>query len=371
MSNPTTTGTGGRPWTGPLRRHLEDVAPYASARRQAWTGLRLDANENGLGSSLGDELHRYPDPTGGSLRKALAGYLDVEAERLWLGSGADDAIDVLVRTLVDPQQPLVTTTPSYDMYRQRGEAHGARVRQTVLDNEFDLDVEAVIDAAVDAPLVMLCSPNNPTGNLLSRDRILGVLERTDAVVAVDEAYVEFARPAGCASPRASDAVEGSPSLASLAGTPDAERLVVIRTLSKAWGLAGLRTGYLVGAPALVGLLDIVGLPYRLTAPAIRYGTQALAAPEEMRSRRDRIVAERERVSDALRTLGLRVLPSEANFLLFFVADPAAVQERLARRHGIVIRRRDGLPGLDGALRVTIGTTGDNDRFLAALEATLG
>lgn len=371
MNASRTATTDGPHWNGPLRRHLEGVAPYASARRLARTGLRLDANENGLGSGVGDELHRYPDPAGGTLRESLAGYLDVEPERLWIGSGADDAIDVLVRALVDPRQPLVTTTPSYDMYRQRGAAHGARVRQVALDDEFDLDVEGTIDAAVDAPLVMLCSPNNPTGNLLSRDRILAVLERTGAVVAVDEAYVEFARAGASAASCASSAPESSPSLASLAGTPGAERLVVIRTLSKAWGLAGLRTGYLVGAPGLVGVLDVVGLPYRLTTPAIRFGTQALAAPDDMRRRRDRIVTERERVSDALRALGLGVLPSEANFLLFFVADPAAVQERLARRHGIVIRRRDGLPGLDGALRVTIGAPGDNDRFLAALEATLG
>lgn len=178
MSGPAKTAGDLRPWTGPLRRHLADVAPYASARREGWSGLRLDANENGFGSTIGDELHRYPDPAGGPLRAALADYLDVEPGRLWLGSGADDAIDVLVRTLVDPGQALVTTTPSYGMYRQRGAAHGASVREVLLDDAFDLDTEAVIDAAVDAPLVILCSPNNPTGNLLSRDRLLAVLERT-------------------------------------------------------------------------------------------------------------------------------------------------------------------------------------------------
>lgn len=362
MSGPAKATSGSRPWTGPLRRHLAGVAPYASARREGWTGLRLDANENGLGSAVGDDLHRYPDPAGGPLRTALADYLDVEPERLWLGSGSDDAIDVLVRTLVEPGQALVTITPSYGMYRQRGAAHGADVREVALDDAFDLDTEAVIAAASDAPLVVLCSPNNPTGNLLSRDRVLTVLERTDAVVAVDEAYVEFAES------RTSGA---SPSLAPLAGTPDADRLVVVRTLSKAWGLAGLRTGYLVGAPPLVRLLDVVGLPYRLTAPAIRLGTEALNGREEMERRREALLAERGRVSDRLRALGLRVLPSEANFLLFFVADPAAVQERLAREHGIIIRRRDGLPGLGGALRVTIGAPDDNDRFLAALESTFG
>ena len=348
-------------WTGPLRRHLDGVPPYASARREGRDGLKLDANENGFGpvgtsgGISGGELHRYPDPSGGPLRAALAGFLECDPGRLWLGSGADDAIDVLVRTLVDPGQPVVTTTPSYDLYRQRAAAHGADVRAVPLDGQFDLDSGAVIEAAVGAPLVFVCSPNNPTGNLLSTDRIVAILQRTDAVVAVDEAYIEFA---------------DRRSLARRAGLPGSERLVVIRTLSKAWGLAGLRTGYLVGAPPLVRLLDVVGLPYRLTEPAIRHGTRAIAAADLMHRRCRAIAAERGRVERALERLGLAFLPSDANFLLFFVPDAERVQARLARS-GVVIRRRDGLPGLAGALRVTIGAPDDNDRFLTALERSLG
>lgn len=351
-------------WSGPVRRHLADVAPYASARRDGWRGLKLDANENAFGPvgpaeapgpTPGGELHRYPDPDGGPLRMALAAYLGCDADRLWLGSGADDVIDVLIRTLVDPGQPVVTTTPSYDLYRQRAAAHGAEIRVVPLDEQFDLDTAAVLEAARGASLVFVCSPNNPTGNLLSTDRILAVLERTDAVVAVDEAYVEFARGHG---------------LAGLAGRPGSERLVVIRTLSKAWGLAGLRTGYLVGAAPLVRLLNVVGLPYRLTEPAIRLGTRAIGAANVMRLRCRMVATERERVANALARLGLRVLPSDANFLLFFAADAARLQARLAGSHGIVIRRRDGLPRLTGALRVTIGSTDDNDRFLTALENSL-
>lgn len=349
-------------WTGPIRRHLAGVAPYASARREGWDGLKLDANENGFGPVgtsgriSGGELHRYPDPSGGPLRAALATFLGRDPDCLWLGSGADDAIDVLIRTLVDPGQAVVTTTPSYDLYRQRAAAHGAEVRAVPLDGQFGLDIEAVAEAADGAPLVFVCSPNNPSGNLLSVDRILAVLQRTDAVVAVDEAYIEFA--------------DGR-SLAGRAGLRGSERLVVIRTLSKAWGLAGLRTGYLVGAPPLVRLLDVVGLPYRLTEPAIRLGTRAIATADLMRRRCRAIAAERERVGKALTRLGLAFLPSDANFVLFFVPDAERVQARLASAHGVVIRRRDGLPGLAGALRVTIGSPDDNDRFLTALERSLG
>lgn len=349
-------------WTGPLRRHLAGVSPYASARREGMDGLKLDANENGFGPVgtsgrvSGGELHRYPDPSGGPLRTALATFLECDPGRLWLGSGGDDAIDVLVRTLVDPGQPVVTTTPSYDLYRQRAAAHGADVRAVPLDGRFDLDAMAVVEAAAGAPLVFVCSPNNPTGNLLSTDRILAILERTDAVVAVDEAYIEFA---------------DRRSLAGRAGVPGSERLVVIRTLSKAWGLAGLRTGYLVGAPSLVRLLDVVGLPYRLTEPAIRHGTRAIAAADQMLRRCRVIASERGRVEKAFERLGLAYLPSDANFVLFFVPDAERVQARLAGSHAVVVRRRDGLPGLAGALRVTIGAPDENDRFLTALEKSLG
>lgn len=356
-------------WTGPVRRHLADVAPYASARRVGRIGLKLDANENGFGpvgpveapgpmadGPMADgELHRYPDPDGGPLRAALATHLGCSTDRLWLGSGADDVIDVIVRTLVEPGEPVVTTTPSYDLYGQRAAAHGAEVRVVPLDEQFDLDAAAMVEAAGGASLVFVCTPNNPTGNLLSQERILAVLERTDAVVAVDEAYVEFA---------------GGRGLAGRAGLPGCERLVVIRTLSKAWGLAGLRTGYLVGAPPLVRLLDVVGLPYRLTEPAIRLGARAIGAADLMRRRCRTIAKERERVANALARLGLRCLPSDANFLLFFAADTARLQARLADSHGIVIRRRDEVPRLAGALRVTIGTADDNDRFLTALENSL-
>lgn len=359
----------GDAWSGPVRRHLAGVAPYEAAGREARTGLRLDANESAYGpvwperavaATTHAEFHRYPDSSGGPLRAALSRHLGCQADRLWLGSGADDVIDVLVRALVEPGDPLVTTTPSYDMYRQRGAVHGAAVREIALDRGFDLDPTVMVEAARDAALVFVCSPNNPTGNLLSPERILRVLEETRAVVAVDEAYVEFAAASAGASV----------SLAPLAGTEGFERLAVIRTLSKAWGLAGLRTGYLIGAPSLVRLLDVVGLPYRLTEPAIRLGTHALAAVDEMRRRAAELADERERVAAALRELGLRVLPSDANFLLFLVPDAARVHARLADVYGIIVRRRDILPGLAGGLRVTIGTPADNDLFLCALESTL-
>lgn len=345
-----------------LRPHISRVAPYITARSQYRRGLLLDANENSLGPAAPDlpsDLNRYPDPANGDLRGAVARWLGVREQRLWFGNGSDEVIDLLIRVLVDPGSPIVVPEPSYDLYAQRAAANGAAVRRVRLDGKFDLDVEKTLAAAGGASLVILCSPNNPTGNLLSADRILQLLSRSTCVVAVDEAYVEFAGSDGRAM-----------SLADFAGgaesVPGSERLTVLRTLSKAWGLAGARVGYLVGSPSLVDAMDRVGLPYPLSSLSSRAACSALEAESDMEKARAVLVAERARVARRLSDLGLRPLSSDANFLLFFVERPREVQERLASDYGVIIRDRSHMQGIGGGLRVTIGTPSDNNRFLEAL-----
>jgi len=342
-----------------VRPHLREVEPYTTARSQHLGGILLDANENALGPptpGADAELRRYPDPRNEPLRSRLAGWLEVDPDRLWIGNGSDEAIDVLLRTLVEPGERVVVAVPTYGVYAARARTHAARVEEVRLDEGFDLDVDATLRASEGASLVLLCSPNNPTGNLLSEDRILALLERTEALVAVDEAYVEF-------SDRAS--------LAGRAGAEGHRRLAVLRTFSKAWGLAAARVGYLVGSPALVGYMDRAGLPYPLSAPSRNAAAAALEHVGRMRERASRLRAERKRLRTRLEEVGLRVLPSDANFLLFFVDDPGAVQSDLAREHGVVIRDRSGLAGLTGGLRVTVGTREENDRFLEGLADVLG
>jgi histidinol-phosphate aminotransferase len=349
-----------------LRSHVADVPPYVTARSQYRGGLLLDANENALGPSapvVPWDLNRYPDPTNGELREALAAWLGVGEEHLWFGNGSDEVIDLLVRVLVEPRSPVVVAQPSYGVYSQRATAHGAVVRDVRLDVDFDLDVGGTLAASEGAALLFLCSPNNPTGNLLSTRRILELLAQTKCVVAVDEAYVEFA---------GGDSRAGS--LAMLAGNsgavPGSERLVVLRTFSKAWGLAGARVGYLVGSPTLVDAMNRVGLPYPLSSLSARAACAALGHASGMEQIRDLLVSERARVEQTLSDMGLRSLPSDSNFLLFFVNDAGYVQERLAREHSIVIRDRSRMPGLEGGLRVTVGAPSDNDLFLSALREVL-
>lgn len=339
-----------------IRPHLHEAEPYRTARSQHLGGILLDANESAFGPLAQEAdpgLHRYPDPANAELKSALSQLCGAPTARLWVGNGSDEAIDVLIRALVAPGQEVVVATPTYGVYGARARTHGARVVELRLDEDFDLDVDRTAEAARDARLVFLCSPNNPTGNVLSEDRILELVRRTRCLVAVDEAYVEF-------SPR--------PSLAGRPGGP--ARLAVLRTFSKAWGLAGARVGWLAAHPELVRFLDIAGLPYPLSRLAARAALRALELEEEMESRVRRVREERRRLRAGLEALGLDAAPSEANFLLFFVRDPGEIQRRLAAEHGVVVRDRSGLPGLEGGLRVTVGTPDENDRFLAGLEEVL-
>lgn len=339
-----------------VRPHLHGVEPYTTARSQHTGGVLLDANESPYGPlapGVDPELHRYPDPAHPELKAVLSRRSGVPADRIWVGNGSDEAIDVLIRTLVEPGEEVVVAVPTYGVYAARARTHGARVVEVRLDADYDLQVDRTAGAARDAKLVFLGSPNNPTANLLSEDRVLELVRRTRGLVAVDEAYVEFA-------PR--------PSMAGRAGGP--ERLAVLRTLSKAWGLAGARVGWLVGHPELVRFLGVAGLPYPLSRPAARAALRALEREDEMERRVRRTRRERRRLRAGLGKLGLTVAPSDANFLLFFVPGPREVQRRLAAVHGVVVRDRSGLPGLRGALRVTVGTPEENDRFLDGLAEVL-
>jgi histidinol-phosphate aminotransferase len=343
-----------------LRSHVAGLPAYTTARSAHDAGILLDANENAFGSPVRDEgwqLHRYPDPRNRKLRSALAAGLRTDPGRLWLGNGSDDAIDLLVRAVVDPGAPVAVPVPSYGVYAQRVAAHAGVVRPFPLDAQFDLDVDAAAEASRGAGLCFVCSPNNPTGNLLSRERVMDLLDRTESIVAVDEAYVEFAGE--------------EHSLTALAGRDGpGERLVVVRTLSKAWGLAGARIGCLVGAPDLVSALDRIGLPYPLSTVSAEIGVEALRQQPLVEKRIRGIRAERRWLANELSELGLRVLPSDANFLCFFVEDPSGLQARLAESCGVVVRDRSTMPGLAGALRVTVGTRRENLAFLSGLRQEL-
>jgi histidinol-phosphate aminotransferase len=301
-------------------------------------------------------LNRYPEPHPHELAAALAALYGVPAANLLPGRGSDESIDLLVRAFCRAGvDDVILCPPTFGMYKVAAQIQGAGVREVPLlkDSGYALDVDAVLAACgASTKIVFLCSPNNPTGNAMDPAAIEKLLTTlaARALVVVDEAYVEFS---------------GAPSLAaSLSRYPN---LVVLRTLSKAFGLAGARVGSLIAAADIVGLLGKVIPPYSIPQLTIEAVLATLAAPQAaiQRERVAQVRAERDRLADALRVRPsvLRVWPSVANFLLVDFADPEAT---LAAARGAKLLIRD-MRATAGALRISVGTPEQNDRLIRSIE----
>lgn len=341
------------------RPELLQLEPYASARMEAdAAAVMLNANESPWPATPGAThgFNRYPDPQPAELRARLAATYGVAADHLLLGRGSDEAIDLLVRAFCRPgRDAIAICPPTFGMYAVTAAVQGAAVVRVPLDACFALDAGAVLAACTPAvKLVFVCSPNNPTGGLVPRaviERLLVALEG-QALVIVDEAYIEFADAPGVPDLLARHA-----------------NLAVLRTLSKAWALAGARVGALLAAREVVDLLRRIMSPYPLPTPCVEAALEALSddGPARMQTRVAAIRAERERVRACLATVPgvCEVLPSAANFLAVRFAAATATYARLLAR-GIVVRDVGRYPGLQGCLRISIGTPAENDCLLAAL-----
>ncbi len=349
-----------------LRPNIVALEPYRAARHETGGGaadgtILLDANENPYAPELGPELegaNRYPDPYQLELRQRLAAINGVEPGNVFVGTGSDEVIDLLIRLLCVPgRDAVMVAEPTYGMYRVAAAVNDVRVVGVPLDADCQLDVPGMLgrlDGSVRA--VFCCSPNNPTGALLARDAVAELCRAANALVVVDEAYIEFA-PQGSV---VADVVSGVPNL------------VVLRTLSKAWGLAGLRLGYAIAPEPVVRWLMRIKAPYNVGVHTARAALRALRAESRMRAQVAAITAQRERLAAELARLPFvrRVFPSHANFLLIGcngsgAGDAASVLAAL-RKRGIVVRDRSAVPGLEGCLRISVGTEAQNDALLQAL-----
>lgn len=342
------------------RPEIRALEPYSHA---VWDPRleRLHANESPwrVPSDVSIAgLNRYPEPQPRELVAALASLYGVTAPQLLLGRGSDEAIDLLTRAFCTAgQDAVLVCPPTFGMYAVAARIQGARVIPVPLRREagFALDVEALVAALSPAvKLVYLCTPNNPTGNEIPAPQVLEVLAACAgrSLVVVDEAYGEFASHPGFAS--------------RLAEFP---QLVVLKTLSKAHGLAGARIGSLLADPRIVALLRRIIPPYAIAQPAVEAALKALqpAALAVAQARVASTIEQRERLAAALTKLPavLRVWPSAANFLLVEFSDAAAALDAIAAA-GLLVRDFRNHPGLGAALRITVGTPEQNERLLGSL-----
>ena len=342
-----------------LRPHIATLTPYSSARDEysGTEGVFLDANENAFGSTTSaGRYNRYPDPHQTAIKARLALIKGVPADQIFLGNGSDEPIDLLIRATCRPgQDNIVILPPTYGMYEVSGNLNDVAVRKVPLTTDYQIDLPAVL-RAIDAQtkVVWICSPNNPTGNLIDPAAIRQVLDAAQSsLVVVDEAYIDFAGP------------DYASWTTQLAHYPN---LVVLQTFSKAWGLAALRLGMCFASADLIRVLNLIKPPYNISAPTQALALDALSHVAE----KDRMVAktltERARLADSLRRLPTvqYVFPTDANFLLVRFDDANDVFNQLIDSQ-VIVRNRSSVTRCEGCLRISVGTPDENDRLMAVLE----
>ncbi len=332
-----------------VRKNIKSLAPYSTARDEykGALGVFLDANENPFDNGF----NRYPDPRQAELKALIAPMKGVAVEQMFIGNGSDEAIDLCFRIFCEPRiDNVVTIAPTYGMYRVAADINDVQVREVQLGADFELPVAELLAACDDnTKLMFVCSPNNPTGNIFPIEQMRTLLDNFKGILVVDEAYIDFA---------------SQPSLVTLLG--EYKNLVVLQTLSKAYGLAGLRLGLAFADSAIMALFANVKYPYNINKAGMMRATVLLA--RDVKSEIELIKTERTRVAEALQQMPCveKVFPSDANFLLVRVKNARALYEALIAQE-VIVRDRSKVKGCDECLRITIGTQCENDKLLAVVK----
>lgn len=329
-----------------VRPNILNLKPYSSARDefQGEASVFLDANENPYNAPY----NRYPDPMQWALKKKIAAIKGVEPRRIFLGVGSDECIDVLYRAFCEPgRDNVVAIDPTYGMYKVCADINDVEYRPVRMTPDFDFDVETMLAAADErTKLMFFCSPNNPSGNSLSKEKIEQVLSRFAGIVVVDEAYIDFASQPGF-----------------LPQLPQHDNLVVMHTFSKAWGAASIRLGMAFAHPEIIALFNKIKYPYNINLLTQQHASEMLDNHEQVRRWVDELIQSRDALQKSLAALPhvKGIYPSDANFLLVRFDDAQAVYDYLVGR-GIIVRNRNKIRLCENCLRITVGTP-QEDRIL--------
>lgn len=334
-----------------VRKNIRTMKPYSSARDEykGEAEIFLDANENPYPSPY----NRYPDPLQWKVKEKLAEIKGIPPTQIFLGNGSDEAIDLLIRAFCEPNQDsILITEPTYGMYAVCAEVNAVNVQQVLLTPDFDIDLDAfpkTFDAST--KVIFLCSPNNPTGNLLSREKIREVLNRFYGLVVVDEAYIDFAK-----------------SKSFIHELDKYPNLVVLQTFSKAWGLAGLRLGMCYASKDIIDILNKIKYPYNVNIRTQELALDALENAYRKDIWVEEILESRSKLIKSLKGLRIteKIFPTDANFVLVKVQDAPFAYRHLTEQ-GIIVRDRSKVILCYNCLRITVGTPEENEKLIEALK----
>ena len=338
-----------------VRENVKSMKPYSSARDEfedfdTAEMIFLDANENPFQNGV----NRYPDPQQSSVKVVLAKQRNINPNQILLGNGSDEVLDLLFRAFCEPKiDNVITLPPTYGMYSVLSNLNNIENREVLLSTDFQPQVEKILET-VDAntKIIFLCSPNNPTGNSFSDESVTQLLQNFKGLVVIDEAYIDF-----------------SDKESWLAKIDQYPNLVITQTLSKAYGLAGIRLGICYGSAAVISVLNKIKPPYNVNELTQLKALERLSNPEKIKSEITSIIEQRESLLKVLNEVDFveKIYPTEANFILIKVDDANKRYDELIAK-GIVIRNRTTQPLCENTLRLTIGTKEENKKLIEALKA---
>ncbi len=338
-----------------LRENIKKLVPYSSARDefQGEASIYLDANENSFGSPLEQQFNRYPDPLQYSVKKRLSEIKGVPVRNIFLGNGSDEAIDVLFRSFCNPGvDNVILVPPTYGMYQVSANINDVETRNVRLTEDFQLNLNGIAESIDEhTKMIFICSPNNPTGNSIHREDVETLLANFSGLVVVDEAYINFSRQRSF-----------------IQELTEYGNLVVLQTLSKAWGLAGLRVGMAFASEEIIEVMNKVKPPYNINEASQQLALQALANIDQVNSWIKETLAQRDKLVFGLKDFDFvsDIYPSDANFILVKTTNPKGIYNFLVDK-GIIVRDRSKVELCEGCLRITVGTPVENKTLLDTLK----
>jgi histidinol-phosphate aminotransferase len=338
-----------------VRENVKAMKPYSSARDEfedfdTADMIFLDANENPFENGV----NRYPDPQQASVKSVLANQNGVDKNQILLGNGSDEVLDLLFRAFCEPKiDNVITLPPTYGMYGVLANLNAVENREVLLSNDFQPQLEEIMKAVnKNTKMIFLCSPNNPTGNTFSEESVQYLLNNFNGLVVIDEAYIDF--------------TDKDSWIQKINTYPN---LIITQTLSKAYGLAGIRLGICYASAAIIAVLNKIKPPYNVNELTQQRALDRLENPKQIKEEISSIIAQREELLKVLNEVNFvsKIYPTEANFILIKVDNANQRYDELIAK-GIVIRNRTTQPLCENTLRLTIGTAEENQKLIAALKS---